>query len=337
MPTFIDGDTGSSTSQGRFKFSTDSTALAMVGILFVSKHFETNDPHSAATSEIRNITRLMFDAVQWESLLCDNGRVTGHGKGIPWTLDNNDGCTGYWVPEKDGYYTVNEMLTAVWLAYGKACGGQVPGQCKNKPIEQMWTAWQGRRFRPNFFFAGESLLTLWPAYALQLPYYLTHPFNSDATWQALFRAQWEAERSLFSSSAYYAGDHGRYGLGAGPTETWCSGRTYYADLMSNQSNAQTCRMYSPYSIAGYLPAAPEIIKRDLLELLAIGEASLLVVGTNYSILWRKSLIDQSWSQGYGVTMVDFSAELYGLATIWLGADYFRKYTDHFPEAASIIV
>lgn len=335
LPTFIDGNTGRNLQPN--VFSTDSTALSMVGILFASKHFEVNDPASAATAEISNMTKQLFATVQWDSLLCDNGKVTGRGTGIPWLMDNANGCQNFWVPDPDGFYTVNEMLTAVWLAFEKACSGQALGECSNKPVEDMWKAWQGRRYRPSLHYGGHSLLTVWPAYALQLPYYLTHPFNSDAVYQSLFRAQWEAERDYFTSSAYYAGDSGRYGLGAGPTETWCAGGAYLADLISNQTNVQTCKMYSPYSLAGYLPAAPEVIKGQLLELLAIGEASLPLSGTNYSVLWRKSLIDPGWSQGYGVTMVDFAAEFYGLATLWLGAEYFQKYTNHWETTPDIVI
>merc|ERR1711988_1619540 len=98
-------------------------------------HFEINDPSSPATAEIRNMTKQLFDLVSWENLLCDNGRVTGRGKGIPWLMDNATGCQNYWVPDSDGLYTVNEMLTAVWLAFEKACGKQHAGQCNDKAIE----------------------------------------------------------------------------------------------------------------------------------------------------------------------------------------------------------
>merc|ERR1712039_81406 len=107
--------------------------------------------------------------------------------------------------------------------------------------------------------------------------------------------------------------------------------------ISTQPNSQTCRMYSPYSLAGYLPSAPELIKGQLLALLGIGEAALPLSGTNYSILWRKSLIDIEWSMGYGVTMVDFFAELCGLATIWLGPGYFQKYTNYWGPKDEIII
>ena len=98
-------------------------------------------------------------------------------------------------------------------------------------------------------------------------------------------------------------------------------------------------MYSPYAVAGYLPVAPELIQTHLLQLLAAGEAVLPVHGTDTFVLWRKSLLDPAWSPvpeagardpGYGVTLVDFAAELFGLSTLWLGSDFYRNNTDHWP-------
>ena len=98
-------------------------------------------------------------------------------------------------------------------------------------------------------------------------------------------------------------------------------------------------MYSPYAVAGYLPVAPELIQTHLLQLLAAGEAVLPVHGTDTFVLWRKSLLDPAWSPvpepgardpGYGITLVDFAAELFGLSTLWLGSDFFRNNSDHWP-------
>ena len=122
-------------------------------------------------------------------------------------------------------------------------------------------------------------------------------------------------------------------------------------------------MYSPYAVAGYLPVAPELIQTHLLQLLAAGEAVLPVHGTDTFVLWRKSLLDPAWSPvpeagarkiamlsrfvalpvspilesitiagdpGYGITLVDFAAELFGLSTLWLGSEFYRNNTDHWP-------
>jgi hypothetical protein len=55
-------------------------------------------------------------------------------------------------------------------------------------------------------------------------------------------------------------------------------------------------------------------------------------------LWRKSLLEPGWSpvpnsdakdSGYGITLVDFAAEILGLSTLWLGTGFFVNSTDHF--------
>ena len=56
---------------------------------------------------------------------------------------------------------------------------------------------------------------------------------------------------------------------------------------------------------------------------------LEVPNTSYSVLWRKSMLHPEWSQGYGLTMVDFSSELFGLSTLWLGAEFWQNNTDHW--------
>ena len=95
-------------------------------------------------------------------------------------------------------------------------------------------------------------------------------------------------------------------------------------------------MYSPYAVAGYLPAAPAVIRPQLLDLLASGDAVLPlapapapVSAPETYVLWRKSLLDPQWSLGYGITLVDFAAELFGLSTLWLGSDFFANNTNHF--------
>jgi hypothetical protein len=40
------------------------------------------------------------------------------------------------------------------------------------------------------------------------------------------------------------------------------------------------------------------------------------------------MVDPGWTQGYGLTLVDLAAELFGLATLWLGLDFFPTYTNH---------
>jgi hypothetical protein len=92
-----------------------------------------------------------------------------------------------------------------------------------------------------------------------------------------------------------------------------------------------------YITAGYLPAAPGLITRHLLEMLADGEAVFSVPNTSFHVLWRKSMLDPSWNNNNNnnnhnkpveITMVDFSSLLFGLSTLWLEPDFYQKYTNH---------
>ena len=57
-------------------------------------------------------------------------------------------------------------------------------------------------------------------------------------------------------------------------------------------------------------------------------------GSARAVLWRKALLDPGWPTvadggDARITMVDFSSELLGLSTLWLGADFFSTYSNHF--------
>jgi len=93
-------------------------------------------------------------------------------------------------------------------------------------------------------------------------------------------------------------------------------------------------VFSPYVTAGYLPAASDVILPQLMELLSDGETVFAVPDTDYHVFWRKSMLDWDWPTNgttARLTMVDFSSEFFGLATKWLGPDFFPKYTNHFPH------
>ena len=97
------------------------------------------------------------------------------------------------------------------------------------------------------------------------------------------------------------------------------------------TGAQGCRLYSPFAVAGYLPAAPVLIRTHLLQLLAAGETVFDVDGEFHEgdfVMLRRSLLEPSWDQTTHVTMVDFSSELFGLSTLWLGTEFYHAHTQH---------
>jgi hypothetical protein len=286
----------------------------------------------------------LLESVHFDQLLCEmkTMRLAAGGTGIPMVLSmSDDTCPGgAQAPLPDGFYQYNEEHYTLWLAYERVCGTQPPGHCNDTAMEAMWAAWQGRRLHPDHVapFGAYPLLSLWSGYLVQLPFYSTHPFNSDETYLRLFRSHWLADWAFYNQSAK-AGDRGRYGLGAGPTPAWCTeGKAYIADRLDAECQSH-CRTYSPYVTAGYLPAAPATIRTHLLDLLEDGEACLLVPGSARAVLWRKALLDPGWptlSDGGDarITMVDFSSELLGLSTLWLGAEFFSTYSNHFAHDLS---
>jgi len=318
-----------------------SSGLFMQGALFAKTFYEQNDPGSASTKRISELALGLFDSCKYDELLCDtavNGTISWdpeHGTGVPFcavvNADASPGCTGVNYPaKKDGFYNYDEEMYTVALAY-QACAAKGGGTCGSNAVNAMWKSWQGRRMHPNHEYKGHKLLSMWSGYIVHLVYYTTSAFNSDATYTSLFKSHWQADWTFFNSSSNYAGLRGRYGLGAGVTAAWCSGlpaakqTTYLADRLDNPQSP-SCRNYSPYVVAGYLPAAPAQIKQQLLQLLEDGESVLAVPNSTWHVLWRKPLLDPSFNSH--LTMVDFSSELFGLSTLWTEPSFFQKYTKH---------
>eukprot|EP00966_Prymnesium_polylepis_P049594 1147938-Prymnesium_polylepis.1 len=243
----------------------------MAGALFTASYVADADPTGAA--EVRALVDELWASIEFDQLPCDaaSDAVSPNGTGIPMVHAlHGDGCPGgFQLPQADGYYQFNEEHYTVWYAHVKACGDAPPGHCAHAAAEAMWAAWQGRRLHPNAVapVGGYRLLSLWSGYLVQLPYY-TSPFNADATYEALFRDHWIADWAHFNATAH-AGERGRYGLGAGPTPGWCTeGQGYIADRLDSGDHSH-CRIYSPYITAGYLPAAPQTIRKQVCARVAL--------------------------------------------------------------------
>ena len=355
FPVFCNVSTGAYRgAPGAHTYTPMDSAFMMGGVLFAKSYFDDTDPGTNDSNTIAALADELFNSTRFDSLLCNRqGQVDPTATGIPMLQGENASfCSATQFPQPDGLYEFDEEIYAVYKAYVQACviggggngggDGKPQGGCANKAIETMWTTWQGRKHKPNHIFDGHPLMSLWSGYMLQFPYFTIAPFNSDPTYVELYKQSWLADWAYFNSTDQRLGARGRYGLGAGPSPQWCSGgAAYIADRIGQKGTLPTgmsqCRIYSPYITAGYLPAAPEVITRHLLELLADGEAVFSVPGTPHHILWRRALLDPGWNNNNNndtgvapveVTMVDLSSLLFGLSTLWLEDGFYQKYTNH---------
>jgi len=165
----------------------------------------------------------------------ENDKFDPNGDRVPMTTKTADDtdCGVTRSPKKDGYYQYNEQHYTMWLAHEQS--KQKNDGVATEAIEAMWVAWNDRKMHPNAQYYGKPLLSRWSSYIVQLPYYMAHPFNSDADFVGLFKSHYEADK-LFYSKTLNAGERGRWGLGAGPTQEWCSGHSYDADKINGWKN-----------------------------------------------------------------------------------------------------
>ena len=339
LPTSFSRVDGSSSDRAFTVFDSGSNAAAA---LFAREWWSgtsaVGDSSPAARALTANIARLakkVFNAVDFSTFPVNaSGWPAPDGTFIP-SYYTADGSTPHaYPPLADGMYNFNELHYTVWLMYGQACpDAPSPGDCVAAQA-RFWEVWQERRLHPQLSYAGFPLLTYWPSYVTQLPFYLAASFSADAAWASLFRASWEADRAYYASAAYFSPSP-RYGLAAGATDPACSmtGGGYEADLIAPKSvgeGLQGCKMASPYAVAGYAPAAPEAIAADLLALLAEGETVLGVpdLAEGDFVMVRRSLLLPEWRGDTYITSIDFCSELLGLSALMLGADFFSSYAAH---------
>ncbi len=346
-----------------------ATGIVVASALFVKNYFTTNAAaHQGLWADAAALSALvdtLYASVDFTQLLCDfnTNRISPNGTGIPFTMSIDDThCgsedrpnsvqhhdTGDPEDTSDGrvagdkMYQFTEEHNAVYLAYQQACGSQRPGECDNEAIELMWNRWQGRRLHPSEFYKGFNVSSTWASYVTQLVYYTSQSFNSDPGWMNLYVQGWEADR-LFYKQHYYQGLRGRYGLGEGAEEEWCSEAetSFAATRMVSVAGTLTpgkrkgirmhgrkhCQVYSGNVVAAWLPARSGMIKHNLLELLEDGETVVPLAGTDLAVLWRSSLLDpvNSFTKGHAarLTLIDLIPELFGIASLWLDDSFFQN-------------
>jgi hypothetical protein len=233
------------------------SGFMMGGVLFARSYFNDTDSGSSNTNTIVTLAEELWRSIRFDSLLCDReGLVDPTADGVPMLQEDNASlCSATQFPQQDGYYEYTEEFYTVWYAYVQACGidggansgantdggtdggngnGSIGGGqylntgasgvrdrqtqgCKDKAMEAMWKAWQGRRTKPIHSYGGHPLMTLWSGYMMQFPYYTIAPSNSDPAYAELFKQSWLADWAYYNNTAgsqnATAGNRGRYGLG----------------------------------------------------------------------------------------------------------------------------
>ena len=199
-------------------FTPMDTGFMMGGVLFAQSFFNDTDNGSSNTNTIVTLADELWRSTRFDSLLCNRaGLVDSTGTGVPMLQGANASiCSATQFPQPDGFYEFDEETYAVWYAYVQACGGSSSGGgghqtragCKDKAMESMWQAWQGRRTKPNHIYDGHPLLTMWAGYMLQFPYYTVAPVNTDPTYVQLFEQSWLADWAYYNKTAN-AGGRGR--------------------------------------------------------------------------------------------------------------------------------
>ena len=338
LPTQFDRRTGVAPAGEAFTVydSGSSAAAALFAREWWTATSAAGDGNATARALTANIARLakaVYNAVNFSHFPVNaSGWPASDGTFIPSSFTAGGAAEHAYPPLSDGWYDFSELHYTVWLQAAQACA-EAPTACAGNA--RMWDNWQQRRLHPPLAYAGYPLLTYWPSYVTQLPFYLSASFSTDATWRGLFQASWLADRAYFASDAFYSFSP-RYGLAAGPTDAWCSAKraAYEADELAPASagvGAQGCKMFSPYAVAGYLPASPWTVAADLLALLAQGETVLAVedLAAGDAVLLRRSLLEPAWSAAAArVTCIDFASELFGLSAHLLGTAWFQTYAAH---------
>ena len=189
FPVFFNASTGAYLGRpGVRTFTPMDSGFMMGGVLTAMSYFNATDNGSSDTNTIVTLADELWRSTRFDSLLCNKaGLVDPTGTGVPMLQGANASiCSATQFPQSDGFYEYSEETYAVWYAYVQACGGSSSGGggggdnqtgagCKDKAMEAMWKAWQGRRTKPNHIYDGHPLLSMWSGYFFQFPYYTVAP------------------------------------------------------------------------------------------------------------------------------------------------------------------
>lgn len=321
--------------KGEGRGNVAATGLLVAGALFAKTYFQINAPDADLTPNIAKLAEQIFTDIEWDQMLCnDKNKVDVQGDKVAWDLTPTGQC-GTPAKIRGGRLQFNEQFVARWLGFKWACNFAKRGSCG--AMKKMYDAsvnekTSGVKWQNEASQSGEKrILSKWGSYVVQLPYYMAHSFNADEDFVNMFRQSWAVEKDYYSFSPYFSPS--RYGLGAGPTSQWCEGTGYIADRLKTGDRAG-CLTYSPHGTVGYLATGIYDVKKDVLKMLADGEAVTMIkdptTKQSHPILDRRMLLDPEW-RPWGVTMIDMAGELFGLASHFFGTKFFEENSNHFRD------
>ena len=154
------------------------------------------------------------------------------------------------------------------------------------------------------------------SFQVQFCYYLSKFFQTNPTYQEIFRSQAAADKKYFQDKTRSTSAFSSYQWGCGAGE-YPQPRGYFAAAIENNDKL----VYSAPIIAGFFPAETSSlnIAEALKQLYDNNVCTFNVDGKK--VLWRRSLVETSWSPTY-IQSVDFSTLLLGYAWKCAGAKFF---------------
>jgi hypothetical protein len=298
---------GSDNSMSRADgYSTIDTAILVAGSLLAANYFSdrNKDPQNA----LNLLTNELLHSVNWASAISD---ATLGNLYLNFSLEHE-------IPLASTK-KFNEYVLV-------ACMGKLAEENKGKlgPMKQFWDRHFARTdFLPKKTFRGQAnpiqLLTDSPthflsSFTIQFAYYLCGDFNSNQNYIRYFKNAMKADRAWFrqqkgSRAAYW-------GNGAGEA---LNGR-YAANAIDKNPDL----ISSPHIVAGFIPAAPEVV-RDLLTMQR--ERHCIFSHGEYEFLWRCT------PRNFSVRLnrlqaIDFSSLFLGLAVLHplIPQDFYQRYS-----------
>jgi hypothetical protein len=292
---FVDMDTGN--RAGDSEYSSIDTAILVSGALFAAACL-------AGDAELDSLVVTLWESIDWSQAIAnpETGAIylemLGDGSGKPGSVT----------------LPFNEYMLVAWLA-------RLADRTGTGRATELWERFYAiADSLPTASFAGHVVLTDRPgaflsSFVIQAPYYLCHPFTTNAAYRGFMRNAQLADRAWWRRSA--ALDH-EWGLGAGSARSVA----YRADAINDNPD----QIVSPHIVAGFLPIDSSGMSDLRTHAAIMSRAVRAMAGVNGNLLWRYSVSDPRWVPEE-VQGIDYSYLMLGLATYTFGESFLEEHND----------